>query len=27
MRSKLSSESLEDRIKKMYLQLEKAATE
>ena len=27
MRSKLSSESVEDRIKKMYLQLEKAATE
>ena len=27
MRSKLSSESLEDRIKEMYLQLEKAATE
>ena len=27
MRSKLSSESVEDRIKKMYLQLEKVATE
>ena len=27
MRSKISSESVEDRIKKMYLQLEKAATE